>query len=265
MQPSSHSFSGLRFLPFVLALGAAACSGGSSGGTTTPSADGGDETALGSDSTAPLDDSTTPPGDSTTPPGDSLTPPPTDSTPPPPVDAPPPGDSGVSPLPCVGKGSLATDLPHDIEGALEGDLVGIGCPGDADHLHLQIAVGSKRYDIAVPVYDSKGGAPIGVYVKDLPAGSAAPGWSTAGFSYTADLGVHSSDFTMLDKPGMLARLKAELSYAHVSLHGKSYTDGTGVHDVHYKDDRHDGIILLRGRGAGGTDHAVAVRYSSASF
>ncbi|MGZ3423182.1 MAG: hypothetical protein ACXVEE_35295 [Polyangiales bacterium] len=179
--------------------------------------------------------------------------------------APPPSDAGVAPSPCVKSFALAHDLPHDADGALEGDLVGIDCPGDPDHLHLQVAVGESRYDIAIPVYDSMGGLPIGVLTEDVPAGSAPPGWSSAGFSYVSNLGVHSSAFTMLDKAGVTAKLKSELQYAHVSIHGKSYTDGSGVHDVHYRDGTHDGVVLLRGRGAGGTDHAIAVRYSSGTF
>ncbi|GAC1573463.1 MAG: hypothetical protein NVS3B20_05200 [Polyangiales bacterium] len=144
-------------------------------------------------------------------------------------------------------------------------MVAIGCPGDVDHLHLQVAVGSNRYDIAVPVFDSMGGAPIGVFAKDVAPTSAPPGWSNVGYSYVANLNVHATNFTMLDKPGVLAKLKSELQIAHVSIHGKAYSDGSGVHDVHYRDGTHDGVILLRGRGAGGTDHAVAVRYSSAVF
>lgn len=243
-------------LLFALVFGcsAAGCGGSTQGGTTTDDAAAADDTTSSDD--APASETTTAedsaPGDSSTDTGS-------------PADAPPPGDGGVAKQPCLKTTALSNDLPHDTLGALEGDLVAIDCPGDYDHMHLQVAVGTKRYDIAIPVNDSMTHQAVGITTKDLGMGSAAPGWSNVGLSYTADLGLHSDAFTMLDRAGMIAHLKSELQYAHVSIHGKSYSDGTGVHDVHYKDGTHDGVVILRGRGAGGTDHYVAVRYSTPTF
>jgi len=142
---------------------------------------------------------------------------------------------------------------------------GGGCPSDADHLHLQVAVGSKRYDVAVTIFDAPGGAPLGLFTKDLAATSGiAMGWSgTARFDFVSDLGVHSDAFTPLAKPALLTRLETELEGASsVRIFGRSYTDGTGVHDVHRNGGGRDGVILVHGAAA---DHAIALRFATDVF
>ena len=244
---------------------------GSSGSSGDPqTSDGGSDTTIddsaASDAsgidTAATDDATSPPLDSATP-----------DTGVRPDTRPPPAD-GAAPtrLPCLPRSALANDLPIDVGGALEGQLVSLvppgtggGCPADSDHLHLQVAVGSKRYDVAVTIFDSPSGAPLGVLAKDLAAGAAVtPGWSsTARFDFIADLGVHSGDFTLLAKPALLARLESELATASsVRIFGKSYTDGTGLHNVHRNGGGHDGVLLVH---EGSSDHAVALRFSTDTF
>ena len=220
--------------------------GGSSGG-------GGTET--GDDSGAPPDDT------SATETGDDAG-----------VDTTPPGDATVRRLPCLPSTKLSGDLPFDTYGALEGELVSIvppgthGCPEDADHLHLQIDVGGKRYDVAVTVNDATGGQPMMIFEKDLAPTTAPPGWSGAGFDFVTNLGAHSSSFTALASAPLLSKLEGELAtVSSISVHGKSYTDGTGVHDVHRNGGGHDGVLLMRGQGAGGTDHAFALRFYSDVF
>ena len=190
-----------------------------------------------------------------------------DSTPPPPSD-------GAAPrrLPCAARTTLASDLPLDVGGALEGELVSIvppgtggACPNDSDHLHLQVEVGTKRYDIAVNVFDAPSGAPLGLLTKDLAAGAAVPlGWSSAArLDFVADLGVHSGEFSPLAKAALLTRLDTELASASsVRIFGRSYTDGTGVHNIHRNGGGHDGAIVVH---RGGTDHFIALRFSTDTF
>ena len=81
-----------------------------------------------------------------------------------------------------------------------------------------------------------------------------------------DLGAHSTDFAPLSKTDLLARLEKELTtVSKVSIHGKSYTDGTGLHDVHRNGFNHDGVIIARGASASGMDHAIALRFSNNVF
>jgi hypothetical protein len=175
-------------------------------------------------------------------------------------------------LPCTPRGSLATDLPLDQFGALEGEIVSLvppgtggGCPADADHLHLQVDVSGKRYDVAVTIA-SVDGTPMAIMTKDLAPALPATGWSTAGFDLAKDIGVASADYTSLTKGPLLARLESELATAsRVGIHGRSYTDGTGLHNVHRNGGAHDGVILMRRNGVGGTDHAVALRFSGDVF
>jgi hypothetical protein len=211
---------------------------------------------------APIVDSGTSPSDvgsdASTPPSDTSSSG-EDATPPPPMR-----------LPCVPRAGLATDLPLNTDGELEGQIVSLvppgtsKCPSDTDHLHLQIAVGSKRYDVAVTVDSTTGGAPLAVFTKDVPAGPLPPnGWGAAHLDFPTDLAAHSGDFTPLAKADLLARLEKELATAStVSIHGLSYTDGTGLHDVHRNGHDHDGAIFVH---QGATDHVIALRFSTDTF
>ncbi|MEO7092065.1 MAG: hypothetical protein ABI175_02365 [Polyangiales bacterium] len=175
-------------------------------------------------------------------------------------------------VPCLDRAALATDLPGDAFGALEGELVSIvlpgvkTCPSDSDHVHLQVEAAGKRYDVAITIDSTAGGAPIALLTKDLAATTAPPGWSGAGFDYQKDLGISSADYKAMTKSELVARLQAELATASlVSIHGRSYTDGTGLHNVHRNGGGRDGVILVRRAGPGGTDHAIALRFATDVF
>ncbi len=173
-------------------------------------------------------------------------------------------------LPCVQRAALARDLPFDEWGALEGELVTVvlptdkSCPTDPDHLHLQIAVADKRYDVAVTV-DSDFGAPLAIHSKKLPAGALPPeGWAVAPFDYTRDLGTPSADYQALGRDALVTRLATELSSAaRVRIFGRAYTDGTGVHNVHRNGRERDGLILVHHIDGG--DRAIALRFASDVF
>jgi hypothetical protein len=171
---------------------------------------------------------------------------------------------------CVSRAELATDLPADQMGALEGELLAIvppgnkACPSDPDHLHLQIAVGTKRYDVAITI-DSELNAPLAIYAqKRAVTPIPADGWATATFSYEKDLAVPSADFTALARDALLTRLQTELtSAARVRIYGRSYTDGTGLHNVHRNGRDGDGLILIHHIDGG--DRAIALRFANNVF
>jgi hypothetical protein len=165
----------------------------------------------------------------------------------------------VQRLPCLSSGALTHDLPPTQYGALEGELVSIvppnvkGCPSDPDHLHLQLAVGAKRYDIAVTV-DSDFGAPVAIHA----------GFAAATFDYPRDIGTPSADYQALARDAMLARLQGELTTAaRVRVYGETYSDGSGLHKVHRNGRDRDGVILVRH--VDGGDKLIALRFSNDVF
>lgn len=175
-------------------------------------------------------------------------------------------------LPCVGRGSLASDLPFDTYGALEGEVVSLvppgtkSCPSDSDHLHVQILVGDKRYDVALTI-DSTTSPPLAIHVQPIAPTLPELGWSTADtFDYEKALAVPSADFQALARDALLGRLQTELSKAsRVRIFGVSYTDGTGTHNVHRNGKDRDGVILMHRAEADGRDRAIALRFANQVF
>lgn len=174
---------------------------------------------------------------------------------------------------CVTRAELAKDLPVTQMGALEGELLSIvppghkTCPSGPNHLHLQVAVGSKRYDVAVRV-DSEVGAPLAIFVQNKPLSPIpADGWSGALFDYTKDIGKPSADYQALTRDALLARLQTELANAsRVRIFGSSYTDGTGVDKVHRNGREGDGAIYIHHYPSeSGGDRVIALRFSNDVF
>lgn len=235
-----------------LLLLAAGCGSSSAGGVIATNDTGGS-----GDDAAPVDDAT-----------------PLDATG---VDTATPLDDGVvfppvRRLACVPLSGLAHDLPITLWGAVEADLVAItppgaagNCPSDSGHVHLQLDITGKRYDVAVNI-ESTAGDPMSILTKDLPAQLPALGYSNSSFDYPLTLGVHSTDFVAIAKAALVARLQTELKTAsRVSIHGLTYTDGSGIHDVHKNNPGRDGVIIVRRGGAGGSDHAIALKFSTDVF
>jgi hypothetical protein len=176
-------------------------------------------------------------------------------------------------LPCVGTSGLATDLPANAYGALEAELVSIVppdthtfCPNDTDHVHLQVEVGTKRYDIAITVNDNTDAGPMFYYEHDLAPSPLDAGWNGVGFDYVRNLGVHSGSFTASPKAAIVSMLQTTLAdVSTLTIHGHAYTDGTGAHNVHYNHGGKDGVLLLHGKGDAGADLAIAFRFVNDSF
>lgn len=174
-------------------------------------------------------------------------------------------------LACVGTSSLAKDLPPgEPYGALEGELVSLvppgtkGCPEDPDHLHLQVRVGTKRYDVAVNI-DSTSHEPLGFATKSFGPALPPQGWAAETFDYPRDLGIVSADFEKLDKAALLARLMKELSTAaRIRVYGRAYADGTGLHNIHRNGKDRDGGLLIRRANASG-DRFLGLRFATDVF
>jgi hypothetical protein len=139
------------------------------------------------------------------------------------------------------------------------------CPSDSDHLHLQVDASGKRYDVAITIF-AIDTTPMAILEKDIAPSLPPMGWSAIGFDYPKDLGVASADYTSLAKGPLLSRLLSALGTAsRVSIHGRAYSDGTGLHNVHRNGAARDGVILIRRNGAGATDHGIALRFSGDVF
>jgi hypothetical protein len=215
--------------------------------------------------------------DASTPGDDAVS---TDDTATPSPDAPTDGivlGDGAPPFPvrrvaCLPASKLAHDLPTNAWGAIEAEIVSIvlpdftgNCPADSGHVHLQIDVNGKRYDVAVNV-ESTTGSTMGIFTEDLVADLPPLGYSTTGFNYPVQLHVSSTAFTSISKADLIARLQTELANAsRVSIHGLTYTDGSGIHDVHRNGYGHDGLILMRRNGVQGGDHAIALKFAEDVF
>jgi hypothetical protein len=251
------------FLALLLTL--VACGGGTSTNPgTTPPVDASDDAS--EDAPAPDD---APHGDA---PGvDAPAPAPDVATdtggPPSPCSQPPPRR-----LPCAGRNALSTALPATQYGALEGELVavtmpgshGSGCVSDSSHVHLQVAVGTERYDVAIDTGAADGA--MFYLEKSITASPLAAGWSATGFDYVRDLGVGSTAFARLDPNQVALNIqKALTTVSRLTIHGRSYTDSTGVHDVHHNGHNSDGVLLLHGQGDACADKAIALHFISESF
>jgi hypothetical protein len=239
-------------LAFPLFLFVASCGSATAADGSTPGPVAGDDAAPGDD--AALGDDALP-SDGGLPPGPDAA-----------------GGFTVRRLACVSTAQLAGDLPKNTYGAVDMELVAItppgshtSCPTDTGHVHLQLDDSGKRYDVAVNV-ESTTGAEMAIFTKDLAPTLPPLGYRTATFDFPTNLGAHSGDFSQLAKADLITRIETELAEAsRVSIYGHTYTDGTGLHDIHRYGSSKDGVIIVRRGGVGGTDHAIALRFSTDVF
>ena len=232
-----------------------ACSGGATGGTlfgddaggATPApgttlpgtgSPGTSGTGGGADASAP-----TPPADAGPRAPDAGTPKP----PPPPGpthDAGSGGDGTPTRDPCTGTLGSGLSTQH---ARLDGVVVAVippgqgrQCNGDASHVHIQVLMNNAVYDVAANIDGL-------MTQKDAPllAGPWNEGWHTqAPLDYPADLGAHSTDFTLTGTTAVAQAVETALAKAnHVSIFCTGY--GTnGCHLVHRQRTGKDGGIVL---------------------
>lgn len=155
-------------------------------------------------------------------------------------------------------------------GRLDGFLVAVvpldyrGCQGDDDHLHLQVLVDGKIYDIAVNV-----GADVHSQTFDraLFAPAWSEGWHPDGSSdifveYTG-LGLHSDTMPLPGTTALVQAMTADLAYAnHISIYAIGYGPD-GAHLVHRNGGGRDGLIVTHP--LAGVAHARAFSFTDQSF
>jgi len=156
-------------------------------------------------------------------------------------------------MPCTS--NFGTALPSSgTYGRLDGYLVAIvppgatnGCNDDDSHVHLQIQMNGKIYDIAI---DATDGA---THTDDVHTGTldlampSGPAWSE-GFhtGVTLDypsLGVHAAALPLMSKAQIVSTVTADLATVnHISIFTTSY-GGTGAHLVHRNGGGQDGMVV----------------------
>jgi hypothetical protein len=129
---------------------------------------------------------------------------------------------------------------------------------------IQVLANGKTYEVAIDIGSS--GSAVGYATKDVNATLPAQGWSVVAYDYVGNLGLHSTDFTMGTPSSNSTYVVDALAHASlVTVHGRAYTDGTGEHDVHRNSGDRDGVLILHGQGAGGSDKAIAFRFDTDTF
>jgi hypothetical protein len=176
------------------------------------------------------------------------------------------GTSDGTPTRQMCTSNFGTGLTGTSFGRLDGFLVSLvpdntmTCNGDASHLHLQILMNTRIYDIAVNL----DAAEIETS-HALLGGAWAEGWhnSTQTLDYVNDLGLHSPQFTMVTRAATRARLETLLSTTnHISVFSTRYS-GSGAHLIHRNRNQTDGALVLSPLSS--NPQFVAFRFSNQSF
>jgi hypothetical protein len=162
-------------------------------------------------------------------------------------------DAGVERLSCTG--TFGSALAPSFQ-RLDGRLVALvapsgprGCRPDADHLHLQILVGTDTYDVAVTTRSTDPSAPD-VFLDEITAGLPGPTFATGAhdgvsIDYPTTFGAHDGDFTSHAEVELLSLLEARLSTVdEISVFATGYSGGDGAHLVHRNGHEDDGALVL---------------------
>jgi hypothetical protein len=193
----------------------------------------------------------------------------------------PPGDPGDAAAPDADDGTdgmpvrrpcvapSGTVLADGAFGRLDGLLVAIIPPGprsvcnaDNDHVHLQIAVGSGVYDIAVNV-----GSDVHSLTFDHSLFGAPwlEGWHTGAdvFVDYGGLGIHSTTIPLSTPAALVGAITTDLAAAnHVSIYATGYGP-QGADLVHWNGNRRDGLIVSQPLSA--TAHMRAFSFTAQTF
>ena len=156
-------------------------------------------------------------------------------------------------------------IPANVYGALTGKFdhwtlsAHDGTHPDNNHIYVWLKVESVmvngKFEAAVNVESSKAvgnASPDKLELRYYLHDETVPvdQWPAEGFagdaqlSYAA-LGLHESDFTIVTS-GALRTLVATdaLQAQRISIYGMTYTEGTGIHDVHMNTGNHDGAMIF---------------------
>jgi hypothetical protein len=139
-------------------------------------------------------------------------------------------------------------------GRLDGYLVAIVPPGgsacnaDSSHVHLQIRMNAKIYDVAIAVTDDMTGVDdVHTATRDQAPPNTLPwaeGWHTGLLVDYVKLGVHTADLQLKTKAEMVSEVTSDLATAnHISIFGTTY-GSDGAHLIHRQTGGgHDGVIV----------------------
>jgi len=164
--------------------------------------------------------------------------------------------------------TFGSELGGTWQGRLDGYLTAIvpsgfhGCKGDRDHMHLQIRMGGKIYDVAINVDDVR----LAEVDAPLLDGEWSEGWHPwTPLDYVSDLGLHSSSFRGQSQSALERTLTTAFASAnHVSIYATKYA-WSGVHLVHRSRSGNplDGAIVLRP--TTGSPHYLLFSFPDQSF
>lgn len=157
-------------------------------------------------------------------------------------------------------------------GRLDGYLVAIVQPGsssrpchaDLTHLHLQILMLGKTYDVAVNI----GGTDVHSKAFDhAPFSTWAEGWHTGSDVYVeyTGLGLHSATMpAVIPAADLAAAITADLASTNrISIYATSYSSEDGAHLVHRNGGGADGLIVTKP--LSGTAHMRAFSFDTQVF
>jgi uncharacterized protein YukJ len=132
-------------------------------------------------------------------------------------------------------------LPHNAYGALVGTIDGPLSDADDNHVFLfvRIATGDHagRYKLAFNTESAQGSSPVQYFVHDEPIAMAevpGEGFTTdASLSYS-EIGLHQADFRTIIN-GRLRTIVHDSAQDSdlIAAYGFTFSDGTGMHDLHY--------------------------------
>lgn len=139
-------------------------------------------------------------------------------------------------------------------GRLDGILVALvppntsGCHSDSTHLHLQILMNTKVYDVAIAISDDATGVDdVHTYSVEQGSPNEMPwneGWHTGLLVDYKKLGVKSTDMVLKTKSELLSLLTNDLATVnHISIYGTTY-GSDGAHLIHRQTGGgRDGLIV----------------------
>lgn len=152
-------------------------------------------------------------------------------------------------------------IPANVYGALTGTFdhwtlsAHNGTHADDNHIYLWLVSGGGKFEAAVNVESSKivGDASpdkrelsYSLHDETVPMDQ----WPAIGFSGNASLsyaalGLHEADFTIVTSGALRTLIATDAMHAQrISVYGMTYTEGTGIHDVHMNTGGKDGALIF---------------------
>lgn len=130
------------------------------------------------------------------------------------------------------------------------------CPGDDDHVIVQVDAAGATYAIWINVQSNLASDPDVRFrqqtADDLPGPSWSPGWhpSPGGLDYALDLGAHAASLSPMTKAQLSAAIVQRVRPgARVSVFADGFATADGAHKVHRNGGGEDGALVVDPTGA----------------